>query len=84
LTLASEEGHSIEVQAYKAFLPLSGNAETKSITLMSDEAYATGIKEIGDVKTIGGKTYNLQGLEVKDATNGIYIRGGKKILINKK
>jgi len=80
--LASEDGHSINAQAYKAFLPLSGNSETKSITLMSDEAYA-GIKEIGGSKTGSGRTYSPQGIEVKDATNGIYIRDGKKILVNK-
>lgn len=40
----------------------------------------SGIKEVAPAKT--GKIYNLQGVQVKDATQrGIYIRDGKKFIV---
>lgn len=43
---------------------------------------STGIEEIREIKiNANDKIYNLQGIEVKNPSKGIYIRNGKKIII---
>ena len=42
----------------------------------------TGIENVVTTTVNNGKIYNLQGMEVKDATKrGIYIRDGKKFVV---
>jgi len=42
----------------------------------------TGIHNINNVKT-NGKTYTLQGIEINEPGEGLYIKNGKKIIISK-
>lgn len=45
-------------------------------------ASTTGIENVYEIKMPStDRTYNLQGIEVKNPGKGIYIRGGKKVII---
>ena len=45
-------------------------------------ASVTGIENVYEIKMPSDdRTYNLQGIEVKNPGKGIYIHGGKKVII---
>ena len=56
---------------------LSGGA--KALKLVFDDEQATGINSVNAAAT-NGKVYNLQGIEVQNPTNGLYIKNGKKYI----
>jgi len=83
----STEGEFIKVQAAggtlganRAYLPIKTSdlsANSKVTIVFADDA--TGINEV-NAAAKSGKIYNLQGIEVKNATNGLYIVNGKKVI----
>jgi len=75
----SDDGHSISTLAYKAYLELENSASAKGITLVCDDN-ATGINSVNDDAVKSGKIYNLQGIEVSEPANGLYIKNGKKYI----
>jgi len=76
---ASEGGTSINTKAYKAYLPISSASSAKTLMLVSD-SYATGINSVSSDAAKSGKIYNLQGIEVSEPAQGLYIKNGKKII----
>jgi len=61
-----------------AFLVLPKSSSDAKFSIVFDD----GTNGINEVKTAAnnGKIYNLQGIEVKDASNGIFIINGKKVI----
>jgi len=55
-----------------------GKSSNAKFSIVFDD----GTNGINEVKTAAnnGKIYNLQGIEVKDASNGIFIKNGKKFM----
>ena len=52
------------------------------VLLSGNEEFTTGINDVMVTRKPTGKTYNLQGMEVKgDLQKGIYIRDGKKFVV---
>ena len=52
------------------------------ILLSGNEEFTSGINDVMVTRKPTGKTYNLQGMEVKgDLQKGIYIRDGKKFVV---
>lgn len=64
----------------KAFLSQI-SASTAKISLPGDDDETTAINELSTKHVENGKFYNLQGMEVKNPTKGIYIVNGKKVII---
>lgn len=61
------------------FTPQGNGQACYKITLHVDQS--TGISQQPLATVEDGKLYNLQGMEVKDPTQGIYIQNGRKIII---
>lgn len=80
-------GSTVNVGANKAYINMSQivnqSSEAKNrITIDFGNAEATGIKSVNDIEALNsGKMYDLSGREVTNPTSGIYIMGGKKIII---
>ncbi len=78
-----EDGTSFSVGKAYLQIPTSWVASTaqKSVNIRFDEGETTGIDEVkgenGESKTI----YDLSGRKVETPTRGIYIIGGKKVLV---
>lgn len=72
----------VHLSATKAYFSVSGATEAKTITMTVD-GEATGIATIenGEVNFHSGKIFDLSGREVKNPARGIYIVGGKKVMI---
>lgn len=59
----------------------SGDAQVVMVIKLFT-ASTTGIENVYEIKMPSNdRTYNLQGIEVKNPGKGIYIRGGKKVII---
>ena len=54
-------------------------SESKTISIVSPTA--TAISNVGNANAANGKIYTVQGVEVKNATKGLYIINGKKYLV---
>lgn len=70
----------VSVAAGRAYLATTKNVKTseaKSIKIIF--AGTTGINSI-NAAAQNGKIYNLQGIEVSEPTQGLYIKNGKKII----
>ena len=80
-------GSTVNVGANKAYIDMSQivnqSSEAKNrISIDFGNAEATGIKSVNDIEALNsGKMYDLSGREVTNPTSGIYIMGGKKIII---
>ncbi|MDO5481578.1 MAG: hypothetical protein Q4F47_00815 [Bacteroidaceae bacterium] len=80
-------GSEVHVGANKAYIDMSQivnqSSEAKNrISIDFGNAEATGIESVNDTKVLNsGKMYDLSGREVTNPTSGIYIMGGKKIII---
>jgi hypothetical protein len=80
-------GSTVNVGANKAYIDMSQivnqSSEAKNrITIDFGNAETTGIKSVNDIEALNsGKMYDLSGREVTNPTSGIYIMGGKKIII---
>lgn len=78
-------GSSASIKAYRAYLELSEAAAARGITLVIDGegSEPTAIGEL--VKTLEGdngqRVYTLSGQRVEKAKKGLYIVGGKKIIV---
>jgi len=72
----------VHLSATKAYFSVSGATEAKAITMTVD-GEATGIATVenGEVNFHAGKIFDLSGREVKNPARGIYIVGGKKVMI---
>lgn len=57
------------------------SASTAKISLPGDDDETTAINGLSIKHVENGKFYNLQGMEVKNPTKGIYIVNGKKVII---
>lgn len=80
-------GSTVNVGANKAYIDMSQifnqSSEAKNrISIDFGNAEATGIESVNDIEALNsGKMYDLSGREVTNPTSGIYIMGGKKIII---
>ncbi len=78
-------GSGASIKAYRAYLELSETAPARSLTLIIDGegGTTTAIGEL--VRTLEGdngqQVYNLSGQRVEKAKKGLYIVGGKKIIV---
>ena len=78
-------GSSASIKAYRAYLELAPSSTARSLTLVIDgeDGTTTAIGEL--VKTLEGdngqQVYNLSGLRVEKAKKGLYIVGGKKVIV---
>ncbi len=70
---------SFTVGANTAYLPASV-AEGRAFIGFADEPEVTGINEVKTMKA-SNDIYNLKGLKVKNAQKGLYIIGGKKVVM---
>ena len=70
--------------AYKAYVKKSDESSTESsgakIYIPVSDENTTGINSINKTVENNGKIYNLQGIEVSNPVNGLYIKNGKKII----
>ena len=67
--------------AHKAYLALlRGQANARSFISLFDNGY-TGINEIVNSKLSNSKCFDLQGCRVVNPTKGLYIVGGKKVIV---
>jgi hypothetical protein len=71
--------YEFTVGANTAYLPASV-AEGRAFIGFADEPEATGINEVKTMKA-SNDIYNLKGLKVKNAQKGLYIIGGKKVVM---
>lgn len=67
----------------KAYLDLSGlPTSARSFSFDLSDGEATGIAEIEAMKNVGNeKFYNLSGQRVAQPTKGLYIVGGRKVMV---
>jgi len=66
----------------RAYLSTTYDVEgsgAKAVNIVIAGEDATGINEVKTAAN-NGKIYNLQGIEVKNASNGLYIINGKKVI----
>ena len=68
-----------KVAAGKAYLRVTSGTDAKINLTFDDET--TSISNISTNRVDDGKYYNLQGMEVKNPTKGLYIVNGKKVII---
>ena len=79
------------VAAYRAYFKNNGNASAKLVfnfgginidgdLVSEDGGFTDGINQVA-VDSATGHVYNLQGIRVKNATKGVYIQNGKKVVI---
>jgi len=64
------------IKAGKAYLPIESSSSAKLAIVFEG---ATGINEVNAAAN-NGKIYNLQGIEVKNADKGLFIKDGKKFM----
>ena len=78
-------GSGASIKAYRAYLELSEASTARSLTLVIDGegGTTTAIGEL--VRTLEGdngqQVYNLSGQRVEKAKKGLYIVGGKKVIV---
>ncbi len=72
----------VRIRATQAYFMVEGATEAKPIGFSVD-GQTTGIATIenGEINFNAGKVYDISGREVQNPTRGIYIVGGKKVMI---
>lgn len=70
-------GKTVNMPVHRAYLTLP-EANAKVVFFMDD---ATLIKGVEDVNTTDDAIFNLSGMRVKTPSRGIYVKGGKKIIV---
>ena len=76
-------GNTVTIPAGKAYLDATG-VSAPSLNIIFDDALGgtTGIDEVnGSEVTVNGEYYNLAGQRVAQPTKGLYIVGGKKVIV---
>ena len=68
------------VKPFRAYIAAPGGSSAKAFTFNLD-GDATAINEIVNGKSVNGKCYNLAGQRVSYPTRGIYVVGGRKVII---
>lgn len=71
---------NVTMKATRAYFQIDESNGVKVIS-MSFGDDATGIVTVDGSEVLDGKIYDLQGREVKNPARGIYIIGGKKVLV---
>lgn len=67
------------VASTKAYLKLSQAATSRVLKFADDETDA--ISAVTSIADNGGAYYNLSGQRIANPTKGLYIRGGKKVMV---
>jgi len=77
----AEGGAAFESQAHKAYLPVESSSAAKCYVF----GETTGVKNIeATVEEVdNAPVYDLQGRRVVNPTKGIYVKNGKKFVVNK-
>ena len=84
----SDNGKKLEINPNKAYLLVSVSSLVSNVSLRGfaiDDNETTAIYELPNAKVTNvqvGKSYNLNGQRVGNATNGLIVRDGKKIIVN--
>lgn len=76
-------GNTVTIPAGKAYLDATG-VSAPSLNIIFDDALGgtTGIDEVnGSEVTVNGEYYNIAGQRVAQPTKGLYIVGGKKVIV---
>lgn len=68
------------VNPFRAYFKSVGSSSLGSLAIGSDDD-VTGIKTIGNLPQTMDDYYNLQGRKVVTPTKGLYIAGGKKVVV---
>ena len=68
------------VNPFRAYFKSVGSSSLGSLAIGSDDD-VTGIKTIGNLPQTMDDYYNLQGRKVVTPTKGLYIVGGKKVVV---
>ena len=80
-------GRSADIKAYRAYIEVSESAEARTLVIAADDVLITDVTtDIGSMVSAleGGDpqpAYNLNGQRVMKAGKGLYIVGGKKVVI---
>ena len=71
------------IAAGKAYLPvLSGGGEARELRVVFADDETTGIKMVhGEGLKVNGSVFNLNGQRVAQPAKGLYIKGGKKVVM---
>lgn len=77
--LYKSDGTTTTISGTRAYLK-ANTAEARIVNFYLDGEDTTGIMNIDGTITTG-KVYNMQGQQVKNAKNGIFIQNGKKVVI---
>ena len=67
--------------ANKAYLNVPASSSARAFVLSFDEGEVTGINAVNAAAQNGAAVYDLQGRRVSNATKGVYIVNGKKVLV---
>ncbi len=67
-----------KIKAGRAYFTLGAGAKDVKLNFVSNET--TGISNVEAAKTADEAIYTLGGVRVKNATKGVYIIGGKKVI----
>ncbi len=84
----ADNGKKLEINPNKAYLLISESSLVSNVSLRGfaiDDNETTAIYELPNDKVTNvqvGKSYNLNGQRVGNATNGLIVRDGKKIIVN--
>ena len=69
------------VGAHRCYLPMSASAQGIPVLKIGTPGIVTGIETISTNGNGDNTYYNLMGQPVANPTPGIYIRGGKKVIV---
>ncbi|MBR5394048.1 MAG: hypothetical protein IK144_03070 [Bacteroidaceae bacterium] len=73
-------GTTPTVKPFRAYMPASVGGSAKAFTFNLD-GVETAINEIVNSKLVNGKCYNLAGQRVSNPSRGIYVIGGRKVIV---
>ena len=73
-------GTTPTIKPFRAYMPASVGGAAKAFTFNFD-GDATAINEIVNSKLVNGKCYNLAGQRVSNPSRGIYVIGGRKVIV---
>ena len=69
------------INGFCAYLKINSGAGRITHTIIDGEEVTTGINGLFIENSNNGKLYNLNGQEVKNASKGLYIQNGKKVIV---
>ena len=69
------------VGAHRCYLPMSASAQGVPVLKIGTPGTVTGVETINTSENSDNTYYNLMGQPVANPTPGIYIRGGKKVIV---